>query len=77
VRSAEIMGLLPAYFEVAEVRPLGGALLHFLLDDIAGNFDPDKPQDLALLNMLFALEDALMDAGELSSDFATAALRKA
>ncbi|MGQ9696728.1 MAG: class I SAM-dependent methyltransferase, partial [Armatimonadota bacterium] len=76
VRSAEIIPLLGRYFEVVEVRPLGGSLLHFLLDDIAGNFDPNLRQDSALLEMLFAVEDALIDAGVLGHDFAVLICRK-
>jgi SAM-dependent methyltransferase len=68
VRSADILPLLRQYFAITEFKPLGGAILQFLLADIAGNF-----QDAAgerLLGTLFTIEDALMDCGDLNSDFA-------
>jgi len=77
VRSAEIMQLLPRYLTVVEVKPLGGGLLHFLLDDIAGNLLRDVPGNASLLDALFHVEDALMEAGELASDFAMVVARKA
>jgi len=76
VRSAEIIPLLGRFFQVVEVRPLGGSLLHFLLDDIAGNFNPSLSQDMALLEMLFGIEDALIAAGVLGHDFAVLVCRK-
>jgi len=52
-----------------ERKELGGAVIHLLLDGIAGNFDPGKPEDMRLLNVLFDLEDSLMELGEIASDF--------
>lgn len=69
VRSDEILKLLPEYFEVVEKKELGGAVIHLLLEGIAGNFDHDKAEDMKLLNVLFDLEDSLMELGEISSDF--------
>jgi hypothetical protein len=68
--------LLPNYLRIVEVRPLGGALLHFLLDDIAGNFNPERREDSRLLEMLFEVEDALTEAGILKNDFAVIVARK-
>lgn len=81
VRSAEIRPLLHEYLDIVEYRPYGGTLLMPLLDDIAGNFGPgpatdpsqaaaEDPSAQALLEMLFTIEDALMAAGEIDSDFA-------
>jgi SAM-dependent methyltransferase len=70
VRSAEIVGLLPKYFNVLETRGVGGSFLHLLLDHIAGNFDENDPKDLAQLQSLFNLEDQLIAAGTLQHDFA-------
>lgn len=69
VRSAEIAPVLRQHFDIVEYKPLGGNILQFLLADIAGNFDGDAA-GARLLEMLFAIEDALMDAGHLDSDFA-------
>ncbi len=68
VRSAEIMPLLRERFEILEYRPLGGAILQFLLADIAGNFESEEGNQL--LEMLFTIEDTLMARGDLESDFA-------
>jgi ubiquinone/menaquinone biosynthesis C-methylase UbiE len=70
VRSAEITPLLRQKLQVVEYKPYGGAVLLHLLDDIAGNFETDEPGARELLDMLFAIEDALMAAGEIDSDFA-------
>lgn len=69
VRSAEIVPLLRQHFDIREYKPLGGTILQFLLADIAGNFEPDEA-GARLLEMLFAIEDALIDAGHIESDFA-------
>lgn len=69
VRSAEIVPLLRQHFDIVEYKPLGGTILQFLLADIARNFQRDEA-GARLLEMLFAIEDALLDAGHLESDFA-------
>jgi len=71
VRSAEIMPLMRAHFTVIEERPLGGALLHNVLGDLAQNFRRGDPEDEAVLDRLFAVEDAAMARGEIGTDFAT------
>lgn len=67
IRSADIIPLLPRWFDLVERKPFGGGVLQFLLADIAGNFQDDAGGQL--LEMLFAIEDALMAAGDLPSDF--------
>lgn len=69
VRSSEILPVLRQYFDIVEFKPLGGTILQFLLADIAGNFERDEA-GARLLEMLFAVEDALMETGHLDSDFA-------
>lgn len=68
IRSADIMPVLREYFEIVEFRPFGGTILQFLLADIADNFE--TKQGTQLLQMLFEIEDALMECGDLPSDFA-------
>ncbi len=68
IRSADIMPVLREYFDIVEFRPLGGAILQFLLADIAGNFETSEGAQM--LQMLFEIEDALMECGDLPSDFA-------
>jgi ubiquinone/menaquinone biosynthesis C-methylase UbiE len=76
IRSAEILKLLPSYFEVFEKKDLGGTILHLLLQDIAGNFDYNNTGDMKLLEMLFEVEDVFMEIGEIESDFAVVIARK-
>ncbi len=57
-------------------RPYGGTLLHWLLADIAFNFDPEhRPEDAAVLDRLFAEERRLLRAGVLESNFAVIVAR--
>jgi SAM-dependent methyltransferase len=65
-----IVRTLREHFEFADYRPLGGTLLQYVLKDIAGSFLADDRAAVAVLEMLFAIEDALIDSGELESDFA-------
>ncbi len=69
VRSAEIPAVLERYFDIVLRREAGGALLHFLLAGIAGNFRSGEKAEMAVLRMLFEIEDSLMEAGDLGSDF--------
>ena len=69
VRSAEILNVVSRFFTFIECKDLGGTLLQFLLDGIAVNFDDNDPQALHLLELLFRIEDTLLDIGDLQSDF--------
>ena len=75
IRSEEILDVVLRYFEVVEKRDLGGTLLQFLLSGIAGNFRADDPRSLRILEMLFTIEDALMEVGDLESDFVVVVAR--
>lgn len=69
VRSSDILPVLSQHFNIVEQRDLGGTLLHFLLHGIAGNFVEEDPDSMKLLDLLFNIEDVLIDVGDLSSDF--------
>jgi len=43
VCSADMLKLLPEYFDVLEIYGYGGSLLHMLLEGIAGNFVEKNP----------------------------------
>ena len=75
VRSEDILRAIEARFDVVERNDCGGTLLHFLLAGIAGNFRADDAEAMRYLEMLFAIEDALIDGGELASDFVVLAAR--
>ncbi len=74
IRSGEIVTVLENYFEIVEMKGLGGNILQFLLADIAGNFSKDE-QGQDLLKMLINIEETLLMCGEFSSDFAYIAAR--
>jgi hypothetical protein len=76
IRSGDILGVLPNYFDILEKKDLGGTILHLLLDGIAGNFDYDDPKDMKLLRMLFEIEDTFMDIGVIQSDFTLVVAKK-
>jgi SAM-dependent methyltransferase len=71
VRSAELVQTLEPFFDIIEYRALGGALAHIALGGIAQNFDPESAEDNAILDRLFAMEDAAMADKIIGSDFAT------
>ena len=76
IRSGEIMGLLPWYFDVIDVKGYGGTLLHLLLDEIAGHFLPNDPRAMEYLFSFFELEDQLIESGKFQHDFATIFTRR-
>jgi SAM-dependent methyltransferase len=69
VRSSEIPGQVARVFDVLEDNPIGGTVLQFGLHTIAGHFTDDDPASVEVLEMLFAIEDALIAGGEISSHF--------
>lgn len=69
IRSGDIIRVLAQDFEIVEANPAGGTLLQFLLSGIAGNFRNEDPGSMRILEMLQAVEDALIDSGDLKSDF--------
>jgi SAM-dependent methyltransferase len=71
VRSADLVGALTRYFDILELRPLGGTLAHIALGGIAQNFVPSSAEDDTFLQRLFAIEDEAMASGIIGSDFAT------
>jgi SAM-dependent methyltransferase len=69
IASSRVLRVLRDHLDLTQCRAVGGTLLQFVLQDIAGNFQPDDRIAVAVLEMLFAIEDALIDSGELESDF--------
>lgn len=69
VRSADILRVVEEHFDIRALNLCGGTLLQFLLHGIAGNFKQDNPQSLRVLQMLFDIEDGLIESGTLKSDF--------
>jgi len=77
IRSDEILGLLEERFEVVYRADFGGTLLQFVLSDIAGNFDPEEPRDVALIDLVCLHEATLIEEGVLPSDFVYLVARRA
>lgn len=76
IRSAEILPLVRERFTVVAERGYGGAILHPLLDGIAGNFQLERAEDVDLLTRLAGLEERLEEAGVIRSDFTVMVARK-
>jgi 2-polyprenyl-3-methyl-5-hydroxy-6-metoxy-1,4-benzoquinol methylase len=70
IRSDEIVQLLESRFETLYRADFGGTLLQFVLADIAANFSPDDPKDVALLDLMSLFEEVLIAERVLTSDFA-------
>jgi SAM-dependent methyltransferase len=75
IRSADIVPTMKASFEIVEMRPYGGAIMHMLLSGLTGNFRENDPNDVALLNMIALFEEELENAGALATDFAAIVAR--
>lgn len=69
IRSGEILRLLRDRFAPVADRHLGGTLQHVLYNGIMQNFADDDAEARAHIERTWQLEDALIDAGLLDSDF--------
>jgi SAM-dependent methyltransferase len=69
IRSAEIFPLFERAFDVVLTRPLGGTIQHLLYNGIIHNFWPMTDEAGRCLHGIFGVEDQLIDAGLLPSDF--------
>jgi SAM-dependent methyltransferase len=69
IRSAEITPLFHRFFNVIEIRNLGGTIQHLLYNGIVHNFTFDREDAIAQLKAIMEVEDALIDSGLLPSDF--------
>lgn len=77
VRSADILPVLSRFFELVEVRPSGGTILHGLLQGVVHNFDHDRGEDRALLELMCLVEKLLIRGGALPSYFNAVVARRA
>lgn len=73
VRSEDIIPVLKQTFNHVDVYDYQGSLLHFALYSIAGNFHRDTPEDQAIMDMLFAVEDTLMAHDDVPMNWAVIA----
>ena len=68
VRSSDLRTLLFSNFPVLDLKPMGGTLLRWLLQNRAGNFDPEDASDLCILQLLQIIERKLIENREIRSD---------
>jgi ubiquinone/menaquinone biosynthesis C-methylase UbiE len=76
IRSDRIVPELERQFRMVERLDYGGTVLHLLLENIVHNFDPADDRDRALIALLGRIEDILIRAGVIGSDFTLVTLRK-
>jgi ubiquinone/menaquinone biosynthesis C-methylase UbiE len=76
VESSNILPVVSQIFDVVEVRPYGGTILHMLLSGIGHNFVSSEQEVQKWLNILFEVEDLLLFEKELNNDFVVAVCRK-
>lgn len=76
VQSSSIMSLLERHFDIVEIKPYGGTILHPLLHGIAHNFLSNDSLTQKFLYLLFDLEDLLLKSGDVNNDFAVVICRK-
>jgi SAM-dependent methyltransferase len=69
IRSAEIVPQFERRFRMLERRNLGGTIQHLLYNGIMHNFVPGDPEAEHILGSVWGVEDHLVDAGLLPSDF--------
>ena len=69
IRSAEIVPIFHRYFDAVVVRNLGGTLQHLLYNGIANHFWPLTAESERMVKAICEVEDVLIDAGMLASDF--------
>ncbi|MEM7582946.1 MAG: class I SAM-dependent methyltransferase [Acidobacteriota bacterium] len=70
VRSAEVIPVLEQSFEVVDLKPYGGTLLHILLSHVMAGFDLEDEKDLSILRLMFLYERTLVEHQVIPSDFA-------
>jgi hypothetical protein len=68
VRSSDLRTLLFATFPVIDVKPMGGTLLRWLMQDRAGNFAAGNPDHVAIARLLQFIERELIALRRIQSD---------
>ncbi len=69
IRSEEVLTAAAAHFEIVHHVDLGGSILQPLLYELTPNFSDTNPDHRAILELMVLLEESLIDARVLSSDF--------
>jgi SAM-dependent methyltransferase len=69
IRSSEIVPLFKKHFDIIATLNLGGTIQHLLYNGIIHNFAPGRSGAAEYIEAFYRLEDAMIDAGMLPSDF--------
>jgi ubiquinone/menaquinone biosynthesis C-methylase UbiE len=69
IESSQIVPALDELFERIELRRMGGTLSHLVFSKIAQNFAADDAEARRFAALVFESEDALMDTGDIGSDY--------
>ena len=69
IRSSEIAPLFKRFFDVVEMKPLGGTLQQLLYNGITHHFSIQDEEAMKHIRGIIALENELIDAGTIPSDF--------
>ena len=78
VRASDVVPVLQRVFDDVEVRPYNGSILPHALDRrFYETFDPTDERHVRLLGLLVAVEEGLVDAGEIKPHHAAIVCRKA
>lgn len=70
IHSEEIVDALKRHFQIKEFNFAGGTLMQFMLDGIAGNFRETDAESMKVLELIFNIEDTLVESGDLLPHFA-------
>lgn len=76
IESSNILFLLKEMFDVKEVKEYGGTILLMLFYEIAHNFLSKNKETKYYLDICFNVEDALLQSGDIQSDFVVAVCKK-
>jgi len=77
IRSNEIIEMIESRFRIIEQKDFGGTILHMLLQDIVGNFDPRDEHDATMLKLVLYVEKVLIQEEVIPSDFTLIVAEKA
>jgi SAM-dependent methyltransferase len=75
IRAEDILPLLIAYFHFDTFIAFGNVIDVFVDRSFGPNFNPDEPRDVAWIDQIAELDEALLDAGRVKPTHLVAALR--
>jgi hypothetical protein len=76
VRSDELLAFTSRFFEVMELKEIGGTILQHLLYDVIQHFRFDVPRERSILESLCTIEAMLVDSRRVPCDYVILAARK-